>query len=208
MKRATVSRLNGVVFSLGILLMALTSYGQTATPYVSPYASYAPPFPRLAMYYIGGDPYMSPVDWPILGKFNVVIIGAKDEGWGGGNWRTAAAGSWINTYGATRTRSLVVDGVHAASTAPGGTKGFQYVELESAYATFGLAGSTGPSGGWLNGTDNLGLTSTTTLTLTSDNIYPHFSPIINKNNWWLYNKGTAQANGLPGPEVISAGSGT
>ena len=208
MNRAIVARLSGVVLVLGGLFMALTSHAQTATPYVSPYANYAPPFPRLAMYYIGGDPYMSPVDWPILGKFNVVIIGANYEGWGGGNWRTAASGSWINTYGATRTRSLVVDGVHAASTAPGGTKIFQYVELQSRYGTFGLAGSTGPSGGWLDGTNNLGLTGTTTLTLNSNNNYPHFNGLISKNNWWLYNKGAAQANGLPGPEVISAGTGT
>jgi hypothetical protein len=203
-----IARCSSIVLALGILFMTLTSYAQTATPYVSPYANYAPPFPRLGMIYIGGDPYYSPVGWPIMGKFNVAIIGANDESWGGGNWSTAASGSWINTYGSTRTRSLVVDGVHAASTAPGGTKVFQYVELESAYATFGLAGSTGPSGGWLDGTDNLGLTSTTTLTLNSDNTYPHFSTIIKKNNWWLYNKGAAQANGLPGPEVISAGSGT
>jgi hypothetical protein len=188
--------------------MALTSSAQTATPYVSPYASYAPPFPRLAMYYIGGDPYYSPVDWPILGKFNTVIIGANYEGWGGGNWSTGASGSWINTYGSTRTRSLVVDGIHAASTAPGGTKVFQYVEVQSRYSTFGLAGSTGPSGGWLDGTDNLGLTSTTNLTLNSSNNYPHFNALISKNNWWLYNKGAAQANGLPGPEVISSGAGT
>jgi hypothetical protein len=208
MERVIVARCSSIVLALGVLFMALTSYAQTATPYVSPYTSYAPPFPRLGMLYIGGDAYMSPVDWPILGKFNVVIIGANSEGWGGGNWSTAASGSWINTYGSTRTRSLVVDGVHAASTAPGGTKVFQYVELESAYATFGLAGSTGPSGGWLDGTNNLGLTSSTTLTLNSSNTYPHFSALINKNNWWLYNKGAAQANGLRGPEVISAGSGT
>jgi len=208
MKRATVSRLNGVVFSLGILFMALTSYAQTATPYVSPYANYAPPFPRLAMYYIGGDAYISPVDWPILGRFNLVILGSNYEGWGGGNWLTASSGSWINTYGTTRTRSLVVDGIHAASTAPGGTKVFQYVELQSAYATFGLASSSGPSGGWLDGTNNHGLTGTTTLTLNSNNNYPHFSALINKNNWWLYKKGTAQANGLSGPEVVSGGSGT
>ena len=208
MERVIVARCSSIVLALGVLFMSLTSYAQTATPYVSPYASYAPPFPRLGMLYIGGDAYMSPVDWPILGKFNVVIIGANSEGWGGGNWLTASSGSWINTYGSTRTRSLVVDGVHAASTAPGGTKVFQYVELESGYATFGLAGSTGPSGGWLDGTNNLGLTSSTTLTLNSSNTYPHFSALIHKNNWWLYNKGAAQANGLPGPEVISAGSGT
>jgi hypothetical protein len=208
MKRAIVARCSSIVIALGALFTALTSYAQTATPYVSPYTSYAPPFPRLAMYYIGGDPYYSPVGWPIMGKFNVVVIGANYEGWGGGNWLTASSGSWINTYGTTRTRSLVVDGIHAASTAPGGTKVFQYVELESAYATFGLAGSKGPSGGWLDGTNNLGLTSPTTLTLNSNNNYPHFTAVINKNNWWLYNKGTTQANGLPGPEVISAGSGT
>lgn len=208
MERVFVARCSSMVLALAVLFTAPTSHAQTATPYVSPYASYAPPFPRLGMIYIGGDPYYSPVGWPIMGKFNVVIIGANDESWGGGNWSTAASGSWINTYGSMRTRSLVVDGVHAASSAPGGTKVFQYVELESAYATFGLAGSTGPSGGWLDGTDNLGLTSSTTLTLNPDNTYPHFNAIIHKNNWWLYNKGTAQANGLPGPEVISAGSGT
>jgi hypothetical protein len=208
MERLIVARCNSTVLALAAAFMALTSYAQTATPYVSPYASYAPPFPRLGMIYIGGDAYMSPVDWPILGKFNVVIIGANSEGWGGGNWLTAASGSWINTYGSTRTRSLVVDGVHAASTAPGGTKVIQYVELESAFATFGLAGSTGPSGGWLDGTNNLGLTSATTLTLNSNNTYPHFTSVINKNNWWLYKNGTTQANGLTGPEVISAGSGT
>lgn len=208
MKRAVVARWKIVFFSLGILFTSLTTYAQTATPYTSPDAGYAPPFPRLAMYYIGGDPYMSPVDWPIMGKFNMVIIGANYEGWGGGNWRTASSGSWINTYGATRTRSLVVDGVHAASTAPGGTKVFQYVELQSAYSTFGLAGSTGPSGGWLDGTNNLGLTGTTTLTLNANNNYPHFNELIHKNNWWLYKNGTAQSNGLQGPEVISSGAGT
>lgn len=208
MNRAIVARLSGVVLVLGGLFMALTSYAQTATPYVSPYANYTPPFPRLGMTYIGGDSYMSPVDWPIMGKFNVVIIGSNTEGWGGGNWSTPASGSWINTYGSTRTRSLVVNGVHAASTAPGGTKIFQYVEMEGKYATFGLAGSTGPSGGWLDGTNNLGLTNTTTLILNSNNNYPHFSGLISKNNWWLYNKGAAQANGLPGPEVVSAGTGT
>lgn len=207
MKRAIASRLNGVVFCLGILFMALTSYAQTATPYVSPYASYAPPFPRLAMYYIGGDPYYSPVDWPIMGKFNLVIMGSNYEGWGGGNWLTASSGPWINTYGTTRTRSLVVDGVHAASTAPGGTKVFQYVELQAAYATFGLAGSNGPAGGWLDGTNNLGLTGPTTLTLNTNNNYPHFNALIHKNNWWLYKSGTAQSNGLSGPEVISSGAG-
>lgn len=203
-----VSGLKCAVLSVGSLFLALTSCAQTATPYVSPYAGYDPPYPRLAMYYIGGDPYMSPVDWPILGRFNVVILGANYEGWGGGNWRTASSGSWINTYGATRTRSLVVDGVHAASTAPGGTRVFQYVEMQSAYSTFGLAGSTGPSGGWLDGTNNNGVTNTTTLTLNSNNNYPHFSEVINRNNWWLYKSGTAQANGLKGPEVISSGSGT
>jgi hypothetical protein len=208
MKSAIVARYSSVVLALAVLFMAPASYAQTATPYVSPYASYAPPFPRLAMYYIGGDPYYSPVGWPIMGKFNVVIIGANYEGWGGGNWLTAASGSWITTYGTTRTRSLVVDGVHAASTAPGGTKVFQYVEMEAKYATFGLAGSTGPSGGWLDGTNNLGLTSPTTLTLNSNNTYPHFTSLISKDNWWLYNKGTTQVNGLAGPEVISAGSGT
>ncbi|MGA3129881.1 MAG: Ig-like domain-containing protein [Terracidiphilus sp.] len=208
MKSVIVARRSSVVLTLAVLFVALTGFAQTATPYVSPYASYAPPFPRLAMYYIGGDPYYSPVGWPIMGKFNVVIIGANYENWGGGNWLTAASGPWISTYGTTRTRSLVVDGIHAASTAPGGTKVFQYVEMEAKYATFGLAGSTGPSGGWLDGTNNLGLTNTTTLTLNSNNIYAHFTSLISKNNWWLYNKGTTQANGLPGPEVISSGSGT
>ena len=219
MTKAFVTRCSSVVLAFGVLLMAPMSDAQVptpatpATPYDSPQKDYNPPFPRLGMIYIGGDPYMSPPDWPILGKFNVVILGQNSEGWGGGTWSTAASQGqpWLSQYGSTRTRSLIVDGIHAASIAnntPGGqNKVFQYVEMEAKYATWGLAGSTGPSGGWLDGTDNNGITGATTATLNSNNTYPHFTSLISKDNWWLYNNGTTQKNGLAGPEVVSSGSG-
>jgi hypothetical protein len=66
------------------------------------------------MIYIGGDQSYPASTWPIMAKFNVVIMGGGRENWGDSR-------AW--------TREDVVNGVHAASMV--GTKVFQYVEFES-----------------------------------------------------------------------------
>jgi hypothetical protein len=77
-------------------------------------AQYQPDYPRLGLIYIGGDQTYPASAWPIMGKFNVVVMGGGWETWGDNR-------AW--------TREDVVTGVHAASTV--GTKIFQYVDFES-----------------------------------------------------------------------------
>ena len=89
-----------------------------------------------------------------------------------------------------RTRESRVDAIHSLSKV--GTKVFQYVEMESQHATNTFDPGTGE---W------------TTVPNSSYNIYAHFTPIIDANNWWLYNAGTATSgSGIPGPEVVSSGT--
>lgn len=109
MKRAIFARLSCVVLAFGVLGMALPSYSQNPHD-----QSYHPDFPRLGMLYIGGDQTYPASTWPIMAKFNVVVIGGGRENWGDSR-------AW--------TREDVVDGVHAASKV--GTKVFQYLEFES-----------------------------------------------------------------------------
>jgi hypothetical protein len=108
MNRAVIARCSGVVLALGLLSMAQSSYAQ------GPSVQYQPNFPRLGMIYIGGDQSYPPANWPIMGQFNVVIMGGGRETWGDNR-------AW--------TREDVINGVHASSTV--GTKVFQYVDFES-----------------------------------------------------------------------------
>lgn len=108
MKRVVIVRCSGVVLALSVLCMALSSYAQEST------IQYHTNFPRLGMIYIGGDQTYPVANWPIMAKFNVVVMGGDWERWGDNR-------AW--------TREDVVTGVHAASKI--GTKVFQYVDFES-----------------------------------------------------------------------------
>ena len=138
MKRTLVARRSRVVLALGLLCMALSSYAQDLN------VQYHPDFPRLGMIYIGGDQTYPASTWPIMAKFNVVVMGGGRETWGDSR-------AW--------TREDVVNGVHAASTV--GTKVFQYVDFESVDIR------------------------------PAYNIYATFTPIVQANNWWLYQNGTS-----------------
>lgn len=171
MKSTVIARcrsvVGGAVLALGILCMVSSSYAQNSQ-------DYHPNYPRLGLIYIGGDQTYPETAWPIMAKFNVVIMGAGYENWGRSD----------------RTRESRVDAIHSLSTV--GTKVFQYVEMESQHATNTFDPTTGE---W------------TTVPNSSYNIYAHFTPIIDANNWWLYNVGTATSgSGIPGPEVVSSGT--
>jgi len=125
MKRSAVVRtkhiVSGAVLTLGIVSVAMSSYAQVPEfrhdqpDNRHPSDSiYQPDFPRLGMIYIGGDQTYPSTAWPIMAKFNVVVMGGGWETWGDNR-------AW--------TRGNVVDGVHAASKI--GTKIFQYVDFES-----------------------------------------------------------------------------
>ena len=124
MNRVAVVRpmhiVRGVSLSLGILCLALSSYAQEVEfmhhqpDHHQQPDRYQPDFPRLGMIYIGGDQTYPAANWPIMAKFNLVIIGGGWETWGDNR-------AW--------TRGNVIDGVHAASKI--GTKVFQYVDFES-----------------------------------------------------------------------------
>lgn len=172
MKRTVFARckffVGGMVLALGILCMASSSYAQNPHD-----QGYHPNFPRLGLIYIGGDQTYPETAWPVMAKFNVVIMGAGYENWGR----------------SSRTRESRVDAIHSLSKVD--TKVFQYVEMESQHATNAFDTATGE---W------------TTVPNSSYNIYAHFTPIIDANNWWLYNAGTATTgSGIPGPEVVSSG---
>ena len=138
MKRAIVAQFSGVVLALGLLCTAHSSYAQ------DPSVQYQPDFPRLGMIYIGGDQTYPPANWPIMGQFNVVLMGGGRETWGDNR-------AW--------TREDVVNGVHTSSAV--GTKIFQYVDFESVDIR------------------------------PAYNIYASFTPIVQANNWWLYQSGTS-----------------
>jgi hypothetical protein len=182
MKRAVATR--SVVLVFGILCMALSGFAQ------SPQVQYNPDFPRLGMCYIGGDQTYPSSSWPIMAKFNVVVMGAGYENWGNAN----------------RTRESRVDAIHSLSKV--GTKVFQYVEFESANnPTYSVGFGTGAG------------VPKTSYVSTNDG-FPHFTfnylyDYSNwqsdgtggrfKNNWWLYNHGSAKADGTIGPEIVSGG---
>lgn len=168
MKRAVIARCSSAVLAFGLLCMTPSSHAQNTAD------QYQPNFPRLGMIYIGGDQTYPSTAWPIMAKFNVVIMGAGYENWGNSG----------------RTRESRVDAIHSASTV--GTKVFQYVEMEAQHATYTFDTVTG---NW------------TTTPNSSYNIYAHFTPIIDANNWWLYKVGNATTgSGIPGPEVVSSGT--
>jgi hypothetical protein len=139
MKRSVVTGSSGMGLALCILCMALSSNAQN--PH---HQGYYPNFPRLGMIYIGGDQTYPASTWPIMAKFNVVIMGGGRETWGDNR-------AW--------TREDVIQGVHSASTI--GTKVFQYVDFESVDIR------------------------------PAYNIYASFTPIVQANNWWLYQNGTS-----------------
>lgn len=119
MKRAAVARpkhiVSGAILSLSVLCLSLSSHAQEAEfKRHQPDRYYQPNFPRLGMIYIGGDQTYPASVWPIMAKFNVVVMGGGRETWGDSR-------AW--------TREDVVNGVHSASTI--GTKVFQYVDFES-----------------------------------------------------------------------------
>jgi hypothetical protein len=113
MKRAIVVRLkrivSGAVLAFDMMLMAVSSHAQQPER-----NRQQPDYPRLGMIYIGGDQTYPASAWPIMAKFNVVVMGGGWETWGDNR-------AW--------TREDVVNGVHAASAV--GTKIFQYVDFES-----------------------------------------------------------------------------
>lgn len=152
MKRAVVAR-SGVVLAFGVLCLALSAYAEHKHGDDFPGVRYRPDYPRLGMIYIGGDQTYPPANWPIMGKFNVVVMGGGRETWGDNR-------AW--------TREQVVQGVHSDS--PVGTKVFQYVDFESVDIR------------------------------PAYNIYASFTPIVQANNWWLYQ------NGNSGTVVTSPGN--
>jgi len=109
MKRVIFARCSSVVLALGALCMALPGHAQNPHD-----QGYHPNFPRLGMIYIGGDQTYPASAWPIMAKFNMVVMGGGWETWGDNR-------AW--------TREDVVNGVHSASAV--GTKIFQYVDFES-----------------------------------------------------------------------------
>jgi hypothetical protein len=149
---------SGAVLAVGIMCLALSSYAQEST------VQYHPNFPRLGMIYIGGDQTYPASAWPIMAKFNVVIMGGGWETWGDNR-------AW--------TREDVINGVHAASTV--GTKVFQYVDFESvgvqpAYNSYPTYVATVQANNWW-----LYQVSTSGPTVTSPT-NPNFT-IINQTHW-------------------------